>query len=87
MFHDMEDRLTFGRAIDNAIVLADQRVSRYHATLERSSLYLKIIDHNSTNGTFGNGKRVVAPTALNYADQIVIGPLSLQVAFRMPEAS
>jgi len=84
-FLDVNDRLAFGRAVDNEIVIADQRVSRHHATLERKSLHLKITDQNSTNGTFVNGNRIVTPTPLNYDDLIVIGSLSFQVVFRLPD--
>jgi pSer/pThr/pTyr-binding forkhead associated (FHA) protein len=64
------------------MIIRDQQVSRHHATLERTSLSLKITDHSSTNGTFIDGKRIAIPTLLNYTDNIVIGSVTMQVVFR-----
>ncbi|CAM3412468.1 ABC transporter ATP-binding protein [Mycobacterium intermedium] len=50
--------VTIGRAPDNAIVLNDLLVSRYHAALRRSGDRWELIDKNSSNGTYVNGNRI-----------------------------
>lgn len=50
--------VTIGRAPDNAIVLNDLLVSRYHAALRRSDDRWELIDKNSSNGTYVNGNRI-----------------------------
>ena len=44
--------LTIGRDEDNDVVLDDQKVSRHHARIEIDGLSYRIVDLNSTNGTF-----------------------------------
>jgi pSer/pThr/pTyr-binding forkhead associated (FHA) protein len=47
-----------GRAVDNDLVISNQRVSRYHAQLMRVDASWLVYDLDSTNGTFVNGERV-----------------------------
>ena len=49
---------TVGRALDNDIVIADSRVSRYHARIERAGTAWALRDVGSTNGTAVSGRRV-----------------------------
>ena len=48
---------TVGRQTNCDLVLADPRVSRYHAVLRRESDGIYLEDHNSRQGTFVNGER------------------------------
>lgn len=57
--------LTVGRATDNALVIADGRVSRHHGRLQARRGMLVYTDLGSTNGSRVNGIRV---------DEIVLGP-------------
>ncbi len=57
--------LTLGRAPDNALVIADARVSRHHGRFQARHGTLVYTDLGSTNGTRVNGIRV---------DEIVLGP-------------
>ena len=41
---------TLGRELDNDLILADDRVSRYHATLEFSNGSFYLSDNDSHNG-------------------------------------
>ena len=56
--------LTLGRALDNALVIADPRVSRHHGRFLTRHGALVYTDLGSTNGTRVNGIRV---------DEIVLG--------------
>lgn len=64
-----------GRSPDSDIYISDNSASRKHAKIHfdshKSSLILQ--DLRSTNGTFINGKEVLAPHPLTHQDQIRIG--------------
>jgi TolB protein len=47
-----------GRELDNDVVLTDARVSRYHATIRRTSSGFEIKDLNSANGTLVGATRL-----------------------------
>ncbi|MBN1954753.1 MAG: FHA domain-containing protein [Anaerolineae bacterium] len=64
---------TIGRAVENEIVIASKRVSRVHARIRRAGQQLLVEDLGSTNGTFLNGERVLAPVDLRDGDQITVG--------------
>ena len=67
------DRVRLGREAGNDIRLADRRVSRHHAILERVGPGYLITDQGSSNGTYVNGVRISQPTALHSGDMITIG--------------
>lgn len=50
--------VALGAAQGNDIILAEPRVSRSHAVLERRASLIELVDLNSENGTFVNGDRV-----------------------------
>ena len=62
-----------GRAVDNDIVVTSKRTSREHARLERDGWRMIIVDLDSTNGTYVNGRRLFEPLQLRDGDQITIG--------------
>lgn len=62
-----------GRQSDNDIVLADPRVSRYHAVIVGSGPGHVIIDADSANGVFLAGRRIDGSAALSDGDAITIG--------------
>ena len=51
-----------GRALDNDVVIEASDVSRHHAQLEAVAGGYRIVDLDSTNGTFVNGRRVSEQT-------------------------
>jgi hypothetical protein len=59
-----------GREAGNEIVIEDPQVSRRHAQLTRQGHSYLIEDVGSTNGTYVNGKRVMAPTLLANGDMV-----------------
>jgi len=65
--------LTIGRRPTADIVLADSKVSRDHARIERTTSGVAIVDLGSLNGTFVNGERVSGARALRGGEEIVLG--------------
>lgn len=77
--------LTIGRAIDNQLILPDDRVSRHHALIHRRSEdEYSLVDLGGVNGTFVNDRRVMQPRRLFDGDRISIGGFVLM--FRQPSA-
>jgi ABC transport system ATP-binding/permease protein len=71
--------LRIGRGDDNDVVVPDMCVSRHHAVLGRSpDGGFEIIDLNSFNGTFLNGK-LVTKAAVTEADVIGVGRASFRL--------
>jgi hypothetical protein len=69
---------TLGRALDNDIVIADNRVSRYHAEIAADPPGHIVRDLGSTNGTSLAG-RVVARDQLCDGDVISLGGFRVEV--------
>lgn len=76
-----EEQITIGKTDDNTLVVFDPYVSRHHAALKRTGMYLHLKDCGSTNGTFLNGRKIGVPTALNYGDIIKVGDCRIEVVF------
>lgn len=70
--------VSFGRAADNAIVLADPRASRHHARLEAQGGVLVLRDLHSTNGTRSNGMRITQ-IAVGEGDTISMGETTIAI--------
>ncbi len=68
------DRIDIGRDPNNEISIDRPTVSRYHSRIvkEKGSFY--IIDLDSTNGTFVNGKEIKDKRVLLVGDVIQVGP-------------
>ena len=65
--------VTIGREAGSDIVLDDPQVSRRHAQLTLQGASYFVEDLGSTNGSFVNGRRVMAPTPLNPGDKLGLG--------------
>lgn len=71
---DLEEELTFGRgSIAKVMITDDPSVSRLHATVWKENGNVWIVDENSTNGTYVNGKRIFGPTKITENDEIRLG--------------
>ena len=71
-----QDEVSLGRDLSNSVSLNDPSVSRRHCTIRKngSSSDFHVVDLESYNGTFVNG-RPVAEQALTHGDQIALGDL------------
>lgn len=71
-----------GRASDNDVPIANQRISRYHAQLRRVESTWLLYDLDSTNGTFVDDQRVFPsqPHAIARGARIRLGDHELEAA-------
>lgn len=80
--------ITFGRNDNNDVIINDQYVGRNHCQIVENDGKLLVVDLNSTNGTFVNGKRITGQQPLSMSDEIRIGQTTLnwQTYFRQSPA-
>jgi len=72
--------ITIGREIGNSISpVAAEGLSRRHAKIVSKDGKWTIEDLGSTNGTFVNGKKIDAPTAIKPGDKISCGKFGIAV--------
>jgi len=64
--------VTVGRVQGNDIVLAKRNVSKQHARLSLEGEKAVVVDLNSTNGTWVNGRKITSPHPLKSGDKIYI---------------
>lgn len=76
---------TIGRAVESDIVITSKRVSREHAHVQRQGRRMVLADLGSTNGTFLNNERLLAPVELRDGDRVSIGDVEL--TFHDPEST
>jgi hypothetical protein len=74
-----------GREKSNAIVVADQKVSRHHANLTPIDNTFIINDQGSANGTYINGVLIAQPTRLKDNDRIGVGDTTFLFTTSQPE--
>ena len=77
-----ESGLKIGRAAENDIVLEDDGVSRFHASLILDNGTLWLRDAGSRNGVFVNGQRVTDHRALKVGDELTISEHTFAVQWR-----
>ena len=75
--------LRIGRALDNDLVIADSRVSRYHAQIVRDPHGPLVRDLGSTNGTAVGG-RPVSEDRLADGDRLSLGGYQIEVRIGPP---
>ena len=63
-----------GRGLASDVRIEEQRVSRSHAILVLHGRHMRLLDNRSANGTFVNGRRIVA-TNITDGDVIRVGPV------------
>ena len=68
----LRGRLSIGREPGNDLVMADVRVSRRHAVVQRTPQGWLLVDQQSSNGTLVNGN-LVATRVLRHGDVITVG--------------
>ncbi len=70
------DTATLGRAVECEVVITNKRVSREHARLRKEGRRWLLEDLGSSNGTFLNDERILAPAELRDNDKISIGDVT-----------
>jgi len=76
---------TIGRAVESDVVITSRSVSREHARVQRQGRRMMLADLGSSNGTFLNEERVLAPIELRDGDAVSIGDVVL--IYRDPEST
>lgn len=69
--------VTIGRSPECTLVLDFNYISRVHARVEPVETGYVVTDNGSTNGTFLNGERIVAPHRLASGDYLAIADVSI----------
>lgn len=82
-YETLEETNIIGRCSDQ-IPLSDNGSSRQHAEVKPEGSGWVLVDLNSSNGTFLNGQRVVAPMTLRDGDQIKIASTLLVFSSKNP---
>lgn len=65
-------KLSIGRDISSDVAIVDSKVSRNHASIVSRAGRIFVEDHNSTNGTFVNGERIVASSPIEIFNGTVL---------------
>jgi pSer/pThr/pTyr-binding forkhead associated (FHA) protein len=66
-----------GRGFTADLRFEQSHVSVSHAILVRHGRHMRVLDNRSSNGTFVNGRRIVA-TNLEHGDVLRIGPVAMR---------
>jgi pilus assembly protein CpaF len=73
------DQFAVGREEDNELLLDRANVSKHHLRFRRVQGAVEVVDLDSTNGTYVNGRRVVQPRKVRRADRIYVGDFILML--------
>jgi len=66
-------KITVGSASGNDLIIPNPTVSRQHALLKRRFGRYRLIDLESTNGTFINGRQINRPILVTRGDEVRFG--------------
>lgn len=77
-----EAEVNIGRLDDNELCLPKNNVSKHHARLLFKDQRYVIVDQQSTNGTYVNGRRITGPAVVRRGDKIYIGDFILVLGER-----
>ncbi|MCG8347035.1 MAG: FHA domain-containing protein [Chloroflexales bacterium] len=84
-FQLLQDVTTLGRSASCTIVIVAPTVSRMHAMIQTQHDRYLLVDAESANGTFVNGKRINHTHRLNTDDEIWLGSSEVKLHFSDPE--
>ena len=80
--YEFEEAVILGRLDTNDIPIHDAKASREHAKIYKQGGKFAVVDLNSSNGTFVNGKQITKQI-LKHEDEISIGTVVMR--FENPE--
>src|SRR5688500_17659418 len=75
-----KNEITIGRVQGNDVVLPKGNISKRHSRIVLKDGKFIIIDMQSTNGTYVNGKKITTPQVIKATDKIYIGDFTLQLS-------
>ncbi len=78
------EMVELGRDKSNSVVVADQKVSRHHASLNPIDETFILIDRGSANGTYLNGVLISQPIRLKDKDRITLGDTTFLFTVDLP---
>lgn len=73
------DQFSVGREDDNELLLDRANVSKHHLRFRRVQGAVEVVDLESTNGTYVNGRRVLQPRKVRRSDRIYVGDYILML--------
>ena len=73
------DSFTIGREDDNDLVLDRVNVSKHHLQFVKVESRVDVVDLESTNGTYLNGRKVQAPRPVRRTDRVYVGDYILML--------
>ncbi|EEF59457.1 FHA domain-containing protein [Pedosphaera parvula] len=73
------DKTTIGRVEDNAFQIAQPSVSSHHCEILLKGNEVVVVDLNSTNGTFINGKQIAGEAVLKPGQTLRLGQVDLRL--------
>ena len=73
------DSFSIGREDDNDLVLDRVNVSKHHLQFVKIESRVDVVDLESTNGTYLNGRKVQAPRPVRRTDRVYVGDYILML--------
>lgn len=73
------DEFSIGREDDNDLVLDRVNVSKHHLRFRKGEGKIEVIDLDSTNGTYLNGRKVQSPRTVRRTDRVYVGDYILML--------
>lgn len=73
------DQFSVGREEENDLVLDRANVSKFHLRLRRANGKVEVLDLESTNGTYLNGRKITEPKAVRRSDRVYVGDFILML--------
>lgn len=73
------DQFCVGREEDNELLLDRANVSKYHLRFRRVQGGVEVLDLESTNGTYVNGRRLAKPRKVRRSDRVYVGDFILML--------
>lgn len=72
------DEVSIGRHLDCTIAVPDIRMSKIHCVVRNVDGDFEVLDNNSSNGTFMNGRKIDLCTKIQSGDVIEVGDTEIQ---------